>query len=115
MVVDGWCRLGLGSALVTVGGDGWRRLVLDGRGHVGGKCGPTSPRVRFDSFVPNPAWPRYRRAAHAQQGAGVHGPVHPLDAAIVRQSGSRRLGPGREPTERALSCHPLASAGYAAG
>ena len=35
MVVDGRCRLGLRHCPTTVAGDGWRRLVLDGRGHVG--------------------------------------------------------------------------------
>jgi hypothetical protein len=51
MVVDGWCRLGLGFALLTVASDGWRRLVLDGgarRGQIGAGFSlryPLRPRV----------------------------------------------------------------------
>ena len=36
MVVDGWCRLGLRHCPTDVAGDGWRRLVLNGRGQIGG-------------------------------------------------------------------------------
>jgi hypothetical protein len=42
MVVDSWCRLVLGHCPTTVAGEGWRRLVLDKRGHLGADGGPAS-------------------------------------------------------------------------